>query len=464
VLLNGSEALRGRSLGDQRRLKRLRPLVISLTAHSAATLAQALCGWAPLKAADRFCSTAAITPAGSFATALPAGVERCAAAGFVLILPDTTTLDYSAQPTTAGLGHVGRGKQQGFVAHTALCLDVRGAAPVPGGVLAQERWVRPRRATQRAKTRRTRGVADKERARWLRVAHASLAALPPGGRAVTVAAREADIFALVAAQRPAHADLLIRATPPRRVAAAAGTRWPAVAAAPVCGAHRVTRRRADDRPARTAVGTVRTRRVTLRPPQNQRAGEPWTEAVTLTAILVAEGAPPAGTKAVGWLLLTTRAVPDLATAQQAITWYSDRWLSERDHFVLQSGGRVQAWQLGTLAALERAFAVACLVAWRVLWLTSLARAQPLAPGTAALRPDEWQALACHVQQRPPPPTAPPSLREAVRQIAALGGFRGRTGDGDPGLRTVWRGLTRLQDRVHAYRLLRAPHAAVREGG
>ena len=50
-MLDWGAKLPGRSLGDQRRLKRLRHLVISLTAHSEATLAQALTGWAPVKAA-----------------------------------------------------------------------------------------------------------------------------------------------------------------------------------------------------------------------------------------------------------------------------------------------------------------------------------------------------------------------------------------------------------------------------
>ena len=113
---------------------------------------------------------------------------------------------------------------------------------------------------------------------------------------------------------------------------------------------------------------------------------------------------------------------------------------------------MQDWQLGTAAALERAFAVACFVAWRVRWLTYLVRAQPLLPCTAALSTDEWQALCGRIQRTPQPPAAAPSLREAVRQIAGLGGFLGRTGDGEPGILTLWRGLTRLQDLVADSRL------------
>ena len=47
----------------------------------------------------------------------------------------------------------------------------------------------------------------------------------------------------------------------------------------------------------------------------------------------------------------------------------------------------------------------------------------------------------------------PTLREAVRMIAALGGFLGRKGDGEPGTTTIWRGLQRLADITLGYRLL-----------
>jgi hypothetical protein len=40
------------------------------------------------------------------------------------------------------------------------------------------------------------------------------------------------------------------------------------------------------------------------------------------------------------------------------------------------------------------------------------------------------------------PVAPPTLNEVVRLIAQAGGFLGR---GEPGAKTIWRGL----DQVHA---------------
>jgi len=58
---------------------------------------------------------------------------------------------------------------------------------------------------------------------------------------------------------------------------------------------------------------------------------------------------------------------------------------------------------------------------------------------------EWQALYCAIHKTPTPPATPPTLRQAVRWIAQLGGFLGRTSDGEPGVQVLWRGLQRLPD-------------------
>jgi Transposase Tn5 dimerisation domain len=57
-----------------------------------------------------------------------------------------------------------------------------------------------------------------------------------------------------------------------------------------------------------------------------------------------------------------------------------------------------------------------------------------------------------------PPVEPPTLGEAVLMLARLGGFLARQGDGVPGVKTIWRGLSRLTDLVAMWRLLhQQPH-------
>ena len=78
-------------------------------------------------------------------------------------------------------------------------------------------------------------------------------------------------------------------------------------------------------------------------------------------------------------------------------------------------------------------------------MTSQARLTPDAPCTLALQPVEWQALCVFIHRTQCLPAQVPSLRHATRWIAQLGGFLGRTGVGDPGVKVLWRAWTRLQD-------------------
>ena len=92
------------------------------------------------------------------------------------------------------------------------------------------------------------------------------------------------------------------------------------------------------------------------------------------------------------------------------------------------------------------------VAWRIYYLTKQGRETPDLPCTVFFEDDEWKALTCFRNQRAEPPAKAPTLRVMIRMIAALGGFLGRTGDGEPGTQTMWRGIQRLDDITATYRI------------
>jgi hypothetical protein len=57
------------------------------------------------------------------------------------------------------------------------------------------------------------------------------------------------------------------------------------------------------------------------------------------------------------------------------------------------------------------------------------------------------------------PKTAPSIREVVRQIATLGGFLGRKGDGEPGVKTLWLGMQRLRDLIDGMEHMQAIYNA-----
>ena len=156
----------------------------------------------------------------------------------------------------------------------------------------------------------------------------------------------------------------------------------------------------------------------------------------------------------------------LHTSHDALTcveWYACRWGIEVYHKVLKSGCAIERRQLQDVDHLQRCLALFSVVAWRVLYATMRARALPDVACTALLEEGEWQALYCHIHQTTQPPPAPPTLAQAVRWIAQLGGFPGRARDGHPGVTVLWRGFQRLVDLTAMYHVFRPPRHSNRCG-
>ena len=442
----------GAELGDERRTRRLAALVEALAARPEASVPQACKDWAATKGAYRFWDLDTVDPAALRAAGVPAVVARVGEQGRVLVVQDTTEIAVRASAVQAALGPLRAPGQRGLLLHSALAVRPDG---VPLGLLHQAVWTRDPAECGVAATRRQRPITDKESGRWLTALAASQAALPEAVGSLTIADREADVYELFAAPRRANADLLIRAAQDRCVAEEAHRLWAALDQAPAAGELTVALRRRDDRPPRTAVLTVRFATITLLPPRNH-ADRAALAPITLQAVTAREEAPPEGVDPVCWRLLTTLPVAALAAAVEVVRLYTLRWLIERYHFVLKSGCGVEELHLETRERLERALATYALVAWRLLWLTYLARRQPDAPCDTVLAPHEWQALYCTHFQTPLPPATPPSLHDAVRWLAQLGGFLARRHDGDPGVVVIWRGLRRLHDIAATWLLLQAP--------
>lgn len=452
--------LGGAQLGDVRRSRRVSRLLDALAEQPTTSVPQACGDKAATKAAYRLLANEHVAPAAIRAAHQQQTRERIAAsaAPLVLLVQDTTELNFGPQPHIAGLGPINTRLKpgRGMLVHSTLAVSPAG---VPLGLLDQRSWARAEGPSIRA-TRRARSVQQKESAKWLRGLEAATAALPSGLTSLIVADREADVYDLFLAPRSATTQLLIRAAWDRRVTITeAGSQttahlWPTVRSWPEQERRSLLVPRADRRPERTACVSLRWGRVQLQPPQH-RAAERLPD-VPVTAVLVEEVEAPTGVAPLHWLLLTTLPIASNAEAWQATDYYRARWRIEQYHYVLKSGCQVERLQLDTAERLERALALYSVVAWRLLAVTYAARHQPEGSVEPYLSHVEWQTLwrVHHRRASPPvlPPPSPPSLREAVRWIAQLGGFLGRKGDGEPGVKTLWRGWQRLEDLTLGYQL------------
>ena len=327
-------------------------------------------------------------------------------------------------------------------------------AGVPLGFLHSAVRARDPQAAGSAKKRHQRSVAQKESQKWLDslIACQQLASQCPATLLVNVADREGDLYELFAQalvpQAEPQVHLLVRGRHNRILADESRPLWDAVGRGRVRGRTEVLVGRRGAQPRRLATLTIRFQAVKLAAPARKGSQPP----LSLWAIEARETRPPKGVTPICWHLLTTLPVTTLAAAVEKVAWYARRWQIEVLHKVLKSGCQIEHRQLTTVARLERALSVDLVVAWRLLALCKAARERPEAPVSAWLGQAEWEALWCHVHQRSVPPKQPPTVRQAVRWIAGLGGFLGRKSDGEPGPITLWRGLQRLNDLASMWRL------------
>jgi hypothetical protein len=310
-------------LGDLRRTQRLVELATVLAQRPSASLPEA-CGGdrAFLKATYRFFDNTAIAPPELLQSHSDATLLRLSAVPHILAVQDTTEVDWTAHPTTTGLGPLTHPAHRGLHVHTTLAFTPE---RVPLGLLAQQVWARDPTTVGQKATRKQRAIADKESHKWLVSLQAVCAARAacPQTRFVRIGDREADVYDLFLVARPPGVELLVRAAWDRRVAHPEGYLWATLATRPAAATRTVQVPRRGEQPPRTATLTVRFGPVTLRPPRH-RARERL-PVVPIWAVQVLEEQPPAGAEPVEWLLLTTAVVPDVATATTCVDWYGGRW-------------------------------------------------------------------------------------------------------------------------------------------
>jgi hypothetical protein len=439
-------------MGDVGRNRRLVHLVEDLAARPESSVPQASRDAASTQAAYDFWQSPHVLPQDILAGHRDSTVERVKQQLIVLAIQDTTEFNFTDHPKTQGLGYLDNANSRGLKMHSVLCVSTQ---QVPLGVLHQEVWVRDLAQLGKKHQRHKRPLQDKESQRWLTALLATEQAIDESVRVVTVADQEADIYELFALPRRTNSELLIRAYHNRSVKsfaeAAVEKLQQAIRQSPVCGQLNLELQRQPQRQPRLAILTLGFATVELQPPQ-QHPQLASLQPIIVPVILAQEENPPTGVEPINWLLLTTLAIASVADVVQYLRWYSYRWLIKRYHYVLKSGCRVEQLQLESAARLQRALATYAIVTWRLLWITYQARAFPDQPADSVLAPHEWQALYCHIHKTPLPAKSPPTLHTCVRWLAQLGGFLGRKRDGEPGVKTLWRGLRRLYDIAATWQL------------
>lgn len=407
-----------------------------------------------------------LNPEAMLATHRKRTIERMMSHKIVLVVQDTTDLNFSTRLHTEGLGFVGTNQtgtaSLGLKLHSSLVLTPEG---LPLGVLraAVDAPERKGAAGQKAIGR---PIEDKKSFRWLEGYRdcVSVAKKMPKTRLITVMDREGDIFELFEDAEPTRkrVGVLVRARYNRRLEGKARKLFETLKVSPhrarvetFIPRQRWKRAKRDQPeqkglPGRQAVLSIRFQEITVTSTRNDlRSAAP----IRLWGIYAREENPPPGAKPIEWWLLTTEEVRSPEDAARIVAFYCRRWRIEEWHRVLKSGCKVEDHQHETAERLKRAIAIDVVLAWRIQLMTLLGREAPELPCAVFFERWEVKVLDALEKQRASGPAQRPlRLADAIPLVAKLGGYLARPSDPPPGSKCVWRGMIRLSAMADGYRL------------
>lgn len=376
-----------------------------------------------------------------------ASVQRCESLPFVFVPVDGTSLSLVDRAKKKDFGAVGSYAQgaQGLKVIDALAVSPQGT---PLGVCALRWWARSKRKPKhRHRWSAARKVADKETQYWIdAIEQVSQSFASSGIRAWFQLDREADAWPLLRQLAKSGQWFTVRSRSNRRLrmprgskrylhdarreARFHGTRWLQVPAGP-------------GRQERWAELEVRAASVPL------DLLNAWTKSrfcLPTQVVFVRETfTVPKGEKPLVWTLLTNHPIDTRSDVDLVIHGYAQRWRVEEFHRAWKSGVcGVETMQLHSRAAATKWATLLAAVAVRAERLKRLSREQPDRPASDEFSPLELEALRLLKERQKARtevlPNRPPTVGEAVRWVADIGGYTGKSSGGPPGAITIGRGL------------------------
>lgn len=342
------------------------------------------------------------------------------------------------------MARIGNAKGRGFHLQTVLAVKPETKAVV--GCLAQKPFVRiPAPKNEQRYQRRHR--EQRETDVWMQMVE-HIGAPPAAGLLVHVGDPGADMFSFFRSCLSTQTHFVVRAAQNRRVEAQEEELG-----------HLLDRSRAwprlDQRPFEVPASHGRAGRETtleisfgqesILPPWNDPRGNK--DPLILWAVRVWEPEPPKGEKPLEWILLTSVEVCTSEQAWERVEWYRCRWIIEEYHQCLKTGCRIEERQVQRVDRLLRLLGLLSPVAVRLMQLRDLSRQIPDHPASQVVEAQAVALIAARMAQ-------PPSILTVSTfwiEVARLGGYLARAGDGPPGWKTLWKGWLQLQtllDGVH----------------
>lgn len=453
-------------LGDARRRRRVIAMAAAVARAPGGKISEVFRSAAERQGAYDFVESKHVDAKAMVEAVGRACAQRSACEPFVFVAVDGTGLSVVDHDRAKDLGAIGgsRGEEtRGVKVVTALALDPGG---VPIGIAAQRYWARPVRAAasrrvQKAESRR-RTQQDKETEHWVEVVgDTSRRMRRAGGSPWFVIDREGDSQAILLRLHAKGTRFTVRSAHDRLVEDKSGhmtkLRQSLAKQAPL-GVYEFEVPATHKRAARRARVCIRVAEVLL----HMRIHDTrYVQLMPVTAVWAHEVGTAPGQDPLDWVLLTNTRAGTLDEARLVVFSYTMRWRIEEMHRAWKSSVcGIEQTQLRSHSAVTRWAILHAAVATRAERLKHRGRQQPDLPASVELDAHEIRALILlkrrHKKRTETVPDGVPTLAQATRWLADLGGYTGSRSAGPPGTITIERGLNHIRAAADVLRELDSP--------
>lgn len=363
----------------------------------------------------------------------------------VLLVQDTREIDLTHRGNMAGMGQIGNANGRGMLLQTVLAVVPQTRAIL--GCLTQKPFVRGR-APQKEQRSQRRHREQRETEVWMQMGE-QIGSFPSTSMIVPVGDRGADRFPFFRACLLTHPHFVVRAAQNRSIEheeQAIDHLLDQVRAWTSQGEHSFLVPASQGRTGRQTQLSISFGPVSILPPCNDPRGSK--APLPLWVVRVWEREGPEGEDPLEWILLTSLPSTHHEQAWQGVDWSRCRWIVEDSHQCLKTGCRMEERPVQSSDRLKRVLGLLSPVAVRLLQLRGFAQETPDRPASEVLETDVVALVAVRTTQSPSSLT----LGAFWTEIARMGGYLARSGDGPPGWKTVWKGWLQLQTLLEGVHL------------
>lgn len=373
----------------------------------------------------------------------------------VLVLHDSTELDYTTRYSLTGLGQIGNGQHRGYIAQNSLAVDPETRAAIGLCNQVLHRRVKVKKNEKATEKRRRK---SRESLLWLQ----GTADLPAHWNLIDVCDQGADTFEFLEHEVQSGRRFVIRSAYSRgalpgheghdersllrdyaRLLEAAG-HWTLQVSSKSekKSPKKKGKKKLVQRIKREAKMAVSFAPVRICPPV-EKLGNHGNDPLPMWVIRVWEVDPPLGQERLEWFLLTNHELNTFEDAYEVVGWYECRWVIEEYHKGLKTGCQIENPQFTCEDRLQPAIALISIVTLTLLSLRDAGRRADAKERRAdEIISEDYIAILSawrHGKVR-----MDWTIHDFVWAMARLGGHQNRKSDHPPGWQILWRGWNDLQ--------------------